>query len=214
MFLFLVLPALALTGLWLLGPVLIAPVEPFDQGPGGAIAYVSLYNQLQEQAPQLYGGKDLNLQLNEAEFSGMVSSALLSGRRSSNPIHKVRADLNGGKIYLETVLRFADDQVPERYQGPIGVRLALEPGVEEYGMVQFRIAHVAVGRIPIPRNLIQWVGRQFSLDIPGFDAVSATITLPLGDVLANQVGRPVNVKDFTVNENALIMVLSLPDLAQ
>jgi hypothetical protein len=206
----LILPAAGVAALWAYGPYWIAPVEDFTQGPGGAIAYVSLYNQIQSQAANFWSGGDVHLEMNQAEFSGMLSSALLSGKRPDAPIQKVRTGLLDGQIRVETVLMLPYPSIPERYQGPVGLKLRLRPMVAGNGTIRFQITRATLGRIPIPPQLIQWAGRLYDLNMPGFNANGPSIQLPAGDMIASQLGRSVTIKRFTADEGKLTMVIAMP----
>ncbi len=205
----LALPGLGALAVWSYGPYWIAPVEDFAQGPGGAVAYISLLNQIQQQAGSFWSGGDLKLVMTESEFSGMLSSALLSGRTDANPIRKVRGDLVEDEIRVETVMQFQDERVPARYRGPVGLKVRLNPVVAENGEVQFAITRATVGRIPVPRQAIQWAGRFLPAGTPGLNLNEAMISLPLGDMIAAQLGRRVEVKDVAVDNGKLSLVLSL-----
>lgn len=194
---------------WAYGPYWLAPVEDFAQGPGGAVAYVSLYQQLNRQGGQFWAGGDLTIVMNQEEFSGMVSSALLSGRRPENPIRKVRTTLIDGEIRVETILQLPYEQVPERYRGPIGLKLRLRPAVAQNGVVQFQISRATVGRIPIPTALIRWAGRAFPINAPGFNAQDPSISLPVSDAIASHFGRQVRIKQFSANGGQMSMVIAM-----
>ena len=205
----LVLCLLLPAGVWVFGPALIAPRVDFEQGPGGAIAYISIAQQLRTQAAALWNGKDISLKVNEQEFSGMLASALLSGRTQHNPLRKVRAELRADQIRVESVLMVIDDRVPERFQGPIGLELWVRPQMAADGQVRFQITSAAIGRIPVPISLIQWAGRTLQVDTPGFSASDATITLPLGEMVGSQIGRTVQLKEFSVDQMELTMVAAV-----
>lgn len=202
------LPGLGTLALWAYGPYWVAPVEEFTQGPGGAVAYISLLNQIQDQAATFWSGGDVRLIMTESEFSGMLSSALLAGRGEEYPIRKVRSDLVDGEMRVETVMRFQHPRVPERYRGPVGLKVRLNPVVGKNGSIQFAITRAAVGRIPVPRQVIRWAGRLLPVGAPGLDTENASISLPLGDMVAAQLGRRVNVKDVTVADGKLSLVLT------
>lgn len=209
MLLLLALPACGALAAWSYGPYWIAPVDNFTQGPGGAVAYVNLYRQLQEQAPAFWEGKDIVIVLNQAEFSGMLSSALLSGRDEADPIRKVRAGLLDGEIRVETVLRLPYPQVPERYHGPIGLKLRLLPLVTEQGLIRFRINRATIGQIPVPPTAIKWAGNLFGIQAPGFDPEGPAILLPVGEMVTSQFGRTVTIKEFTADEGKLTLVVAM-----
>lgn len=202
------LPFLLAAAAWAYGPYWIAPVDDFAQGPGGAVAYVSLYRQLQQQSHHFWTGGDVRISMNQAEFSGMLSSALLSGRTDEAPVRKVRAGLVDGEIRVETVLRLRHPQIPERYQGPVGLKLRLHPDVDE-GQVRFRITRATLGRIPIPTKLIQWAGRLVDIPIPGFNPAEPAILLPVSDMVTAQWGRQITIKQFTADDGQLALVMSM-----
>lgn len=205
----LLLPFAAAGALWALGPWLLAPVEDFEQGPGAAVAYISLSQQLQKQIGQFWAGKPISVSLSETEFSGLLSSALLSGRPEENPLRKVRAELIENQIRVETVLVADDLRIPERFRTPKGLRVRLRPAVTEAGTIRLEVTRASVGRVPIPVELIHWAGRTFPVETPGFDAGTATIELPLGDMLGNQFGRKVEISQFDVNEGHVTMSLTI-----
>ncbi len=209
----LVLTAILATGLvWWRGPVWLAPIETFAQGPGGAVAYVTIANQIREQSAAFWTGGDVHMQLDQAEFSGMLSSALLTGRTSEDPIQRVRGSLVDGEIKVEAIVQLPNSPLPERFRGPIGVRLRLNPVVTERGLVQFQITRAYAGRVPIPPTLIRWVGRLFPvIDIAGFDARAAAISLPLGDMVSSSLGRKLEIKRVSANDGRLQITIAMPD---
>jgi hypothetical protein len=203
------LPSLGLLSLWAYGPYWIAPVEDFAQGPGGAIAYVSLYNQIQSQQADFWTGGDVTIEMNQTEFSGMLSSALLSGQSERDPIRKVRAGLADGEIRVETVLKFPYASIPQRYQGPVGLKVQLIPVVADNGVVRFQITRAALGRIPVPAKLIQWAGKLFPITAPGFNPEGPSVMLPVGDMIARQLGRSVTIKQFASDQGKLKLVVAM-----
>lgn len=208
----LLLSTLLLLGL-LLTPALIAPPQDFVQGPGGAVAYVSLWNQLHEQYPEFWAGEEIHLVMTESEFSGMLSSALLSGRGPSDPLQKVRAGLADGEIRVETVLTLPWPEIPARYRGPVGLRVRLQPEVAESGLIRFRISRAQVGQIRLPVSLIRWVGSRIPAGFEGLDLRSATISLPVGDMVAASLGRRLELRKVTAVAGRLTLSLSLaPDI--
>lgn len=210
----LVLVLLASGGLWVFGPVLIRPVDYFAQGPGAAIAYVSLARQMASQAPEFWAGQEIQLVVNEDEFSGMLASALLSGRQPGNPVRRVRSTLSRGSIAVDSVLLLTDPRIPERFQGEVGLRLWLRPTVTKSGQVDFAIIRAAVGRIPVPVALIRWAGQYLPVSTPGFDARQAVISLPVSQMVTAQFGRNVKLKQFSVTDQELTLMLVMPKKAQ
>lgn len=204
----LVVPCLLLL-LLLLAPALVAPPQDFTQGPGGAVAYVSLWNQLHDQYPAFWAGEEIHLSMTEPEFSGMLSSALLSGRGPADPLQKVRAGLDDGEIRVETVLTLPWPELPTRYRGPVGLRLRLQPVVAESGLIRFRISRVQVGRIPLPVAAIRWAGGRVPIGFEGFDARNATISLPVGEMVAASLGRRLELRTVTAETGRLTLSLAL-----
>lgn len=203
------LPLLFILILWLFGPAWLAPVEDFPQGPGGAAAYVSLYRQLQRSG--FWRGQEAQVNLSEEEFSGMLSSALLSGRREQDLIRKVRGSLLEGEIAVETVLRFQHPRLPRRYRGPVGLRLRLHPEVTGDGQVQFVIRGATVGRLPVSPRVIRW-GRWFlPKGSTRLDLAKPAVLLPLGDLLAAQTGRRLMVKEVSARQGVVSIVVALPN---
>jgi hypothetical protein len=205
-----VLVALAAGILWYFGPELVAPVDNFVQGPGGAVAYISMARQIAEQAPEFWTGKDVRLTFTESEFSGMLSSALLSGRQPDSPIRRVRSSLLDNRIQVETILSLHDERVPAQFRDtPIGVTVRLRPTVTPAGQIQFEISRASLGRIPVPTALIRWAGRHLPVSTPGFDAAKATFTLPVSEMITNQFGRNVQLKDFAVTDQDLTLSIAM-----
>lgn len=206
----LILAVAGAAGLWWFGPDLVAPREDFDQGPGGAVAYITLSNQLRGQTQQFLGGKDVKIIVNQEEFSGMLASALLSGRGQENPVRKVRAYLPEGQLQVDTILELPYAQVPERYRNrPIGLTLDLQPVVSAEGEVQFRITHAKVGMIPVPVSLIKWAGQRLPLKVSNFDLKEATIELPISDLIAGSFGRNLTIKQFDSSKGQLTLVVAM-----
>jgi uncharacterized protein YpmS len=208
--LLLLLPGISLSLLWVYGPVLVAPQENFVQGPGGAVAYVNLWRQVQAQQAAFWSGQEVEIRIEEAELSGMISSALLSGRAATDPLRKVRTQMIDQQIRVETILHAHDSRVPNRYQGLVGLNLRLQPTVEEDGLVRFQITRTQLGTLPIPIWLIQWLGRYVPADTPHFQAREAAIRFPLSEMIASQLGRSVLVKGLEVRGEELRIRLSLP----
>lgn len=201
----------AAAGFWLYGPTLLLPREDFEQGPGGAIAYIGLSNQLRSQMNEFWSGDDVRLTMNQDEFSGMVSSAILSGQRPSNPITKVRSYLPEGEIQVDMVMVLPYEQVPEKFRNqPIGVTLDLEPTVDRFGQIEFRITYAKVGRIPVPVSLIKQAGRRFGLNVVGYDAEEAAVQLPITDLIAVNFGRNIVIREFTSSKGNLTLVMAMP----
>jgi hypothetical protein len=192
-------------------PGLLAPVEDFAQGPSGIVGYVSLSNQLRAQSEAFWTGGDVELRLTEEEFSGMLSSALLTGRQPGDPIQRVRGTLAQGEIWIDTVLQMRSPSIPTRLQGPIGLRLQLVPEVAPSGDVLFRINRTTLGRLPIPPALIRLLGEAEVIDFPGFDARTASISLPLGDLVATSLGRRLEIKQVLAERGLLSLTIALPE---
>jgi hypothetical protein len=196
--------------LWFFGPTLVSPVEDFAQGPGAAVAYISLARQMAEQAPEFWEGHDVKLLVKEDEFSGMLSSALLSGRQAGNPVQRVRSSLERNRLQVETILSLQDPRIPAQFQSiPVGVRLWLRPTVTDSGQIEFAITRAALGQIPVPAAAIRWAGRHLPVSTPGFDAPQATITLPVSQMVTAQFGRNVQLKQFRVTDADLELVLAM-----
>lgn len=185
-------------------PALLAPVEDFPQGPGGAMAYASLSQQVRAQYAAFWGGKNVELVLTEPEFSGVVSSVLLTGQRAESPIRKVRATLTPGAIGVDAVVRLEQAPGPERFHGPFGLRLTLAPALVD-GTVRFHIAQAKVGRLPLPPRVIALIGNR----IPGFNATEATFDLPLAGWLSTQLGHEVRILGLAAESGKLRMTVSL-----
>ncbi|MFZ5813922.1 MAG: hypothetical protein ACOY93_01285 [Bacillota bacterium] len=196
--------------LWWSGPALLAPVQDFAQGPGAAVAYVSLSHQIREQSAQFWTGGDVQIRLAQEEFSGMLASALLTGRRPTDPIQRVRGSLAGGEVKVEAVLSLPYSQVPERFRGPIGLRLWLQPVVTRSGLVQFRITRAHAGRIPVSPALIRLAGRLLPATAPGFNAAAAAIDLPLSDMVSGSLGRRLEIKRFSAESGQLHLTIAVP----
>lgn len=192
-------------------PGLLAPPEDFVQGPSGIVGYVSLSNQLRAQSEAFWTGQDVELRLTEEEFSGILSSALLSGREPGDPIRRVRGTLEQGEIWVDMVLHLSRSSVPARLRGPIGLRLRLVPEVAPSGDVVFGISGTTVGRFAIPPSLIRLLGRMEVVDFPGFDARTARISLPLGNMVANSLGRRLEIKEVLAERGLLSLTIALPE---
>lgn len=204
-----VLLLLGALSLWWLVPTLLAPIEPFAQGPSAVVAYVSLWNQLQAQASPFWAGQEIQIHLNDEEFSGMLSSALLSGKRPANPLEKVRGQLLGSQVGVEAVLRLPTAKLPSAWQGPIGLRVGLAPDGVEGGQVRFRIDSVQAGRLPIPLGLVRWAA-QFAPQPPtGIDLQAGTIALPVSDLVSQSLGRPLAVKSVAVVDGQLQIAIAM-----
>lgn len=200
--------------LWWTGPRLLAPVEDFVQGPGGAVAYVSLANQFREQSAEFWTGGDVHIRLHQEEFSGMLSSLLLTGRRSTDPIQRVRGSLVDGEVKVETVIHLPYDAVPERFRGPLGLKLRLHPVVTDTGLVQFRITRAYAGQVPVSPALIRWVGRIASPTMSGYNAREATILLPLSDMVSSSLGRRLEIREFNAEGDQLHLTIAMPTQKQ
>lgn len=206
----LVLAVAGVGALWYFGPALIAPVVDFPQGPGGVVAYIGLSNQLRSQTVPFLAGQDVRLTMNEEEFSGMVGSAVLSGKQQENPVRKVRAYLPEGQIQVDMILELPYEQIPQHYRNrPVGLTVDLQPEVSAAGEVQFLITRARLGRIPVPVEAIKWAGERVPFSHPSFDAKAATIKLPVGDLIAGNFGRNIRIKQFTSSQSKLTLVMAM-----
>jgi hypothetical protein len=202
----------AAAGFWLYGPSLLAPRENFEQGPGGAVAYIGLSNQLRAQMDEFWSGQDVRLTMNQEEFSGMVSSAILSGQTPANPVTKVRSYLPEGEIQVDMIMVLPYAEVPEQFRNqPIGVTLDLEPTVDRFGQIEFRITYAKLGRIPVPVSLIKQVGRRFGINTVGYDAEEAAIRLPITDLIAGNFGRNIVIREFISSSGTLSLLMAMPE---
>jgi len=200
----------ALAGLWWRLPALLAPVADFAQGPGGTEAYVSLATQIREQSDAFRTGGDVHLRLTEAEVSGMLASALLSGGSPDGPLARVRGGVDDGAILVEAVVRLPADRTPARLTGPIGVRLRLAPEVAGSGVIHFRITRAAVGKVSIPPALIRLAGRLLRPDWPGYDAREAAFVLPISELISQALGRRIEIRAFTAEAGQLHLTIAMP----
>ncbi len=202
--------ALAMTigvALWWSGPHLLAPREDFPQGPGGAVAYISLARQLRDQWTYVRSGGEIHLVMTEPEFSGMLSSVLLSGQGEERVIRKVRGRLEGAEIRVDAILESHDPRLPEHYRGPVGLTLHLDPTVSGGGEIRFQIKQAAAGRIPLPVPLLRWSGRW--LPVPGFDAQQVALTLPVTSLIEGQLGRQIDVTQFATKGGKLYLAADI-----
>lgn len=195
---------------WVFGPAWIAPLKDFPASPGGAVAYISLATQLRQQGTQIATGKDFTVEMNEEEFTGLLTSVLMSNKQPTNPLDKVHAALLPDLLQIEGVLRLPYEQIPARFQGPIGLELWLRPHLEQGGQVRLQVIRAALGRVPVPLQWIRWVGQRYPVAIPGYDPNEISISLPMADLMRQQVGRPVKVKGFRADTDKLTMTLALP----
>lgn len=193
--------------LWFAGPYLLAPNEDFPQGPGGAVAYISLAQQVRDQWARVRDGGEIRLVMTESEFSGLLSSALLSGRGEERVIRKVQGHLVGEAIRVDAILESHDPRLPDRYQGPVGLTLHLDPGVADDGKVQFEIMKATAGHIPLPMLLVRWSG--LWLKVPGFDAEHVALTLPVTSLIEGQLGRQVQVTQFAARGGKLYLAAQI-----
>lgn len=194
---------------WWLLPALLAPVEPFAQGPSAVVAYVSLWNQLQAQSGPFWAGQEVQIRLNAEEFSGMLSSALLSGKRPTNPLERVRGQLSGSQVGVEAVLRLDAAHLPIPWESPIGLRIGLSPDGVADGQVHFRIASVQAGRLPIPLGLVRWAARFAPQPPTGLDLRAGTIALPVSDLVSQSLGRPLAVTSLAVSDGSLQIAIAM-----
>jgi hypothetical protein len=205
-----ILPLLAGATLWFAGPSLFAPVEDFPQGPGGAIAYISLLKQLQPQLGKLLTGKDLTLVMSPAEANGMLASALLAGRKPGAPIQKVRSSLGDNVITVDLILQFDKPAVPERFRGPIGLRLDLVPVMAPDGRLDGHVRSVKLGKVPVPLALVRWAGEHFALATPEFDPSGPTLRIPVSTLVSGGLGRKLTIKTIQVSDQGLTLNVGNP----
>ncbi|HYG59572.1 MAG TPA: hypothetical protein VD902_16030 [Symbiobacteriaceae bacterium] len=206
----LVLLAAAGAAVWRWGPEWIAPTEQFTASPGGAVAYIGMATQVRNQGAQIYAGEDFTVSFSDTEFTGLVTSALLSRKQAENPLEKVRATVAPGEIRMDAVLKLPYPEVPARFRGPIGLTLWLQPTVEHGSNVRFQLTRAAIGRIPVPLSTVRWAGEKYAAAVPGYDARDIAFSLPLGDLLGQQMGRPVIIKRMDTNTGTLTMTLAFP----
>ncbi|HEY3368735.1 MAG TPA: hypothetical protein VGK74_27065 [Symbiobacteriaceae bacterium] len=195
--------------IWTYGPAWIAPAPDFPQGPGGALAFVSLSTQLRTQARQLARGEPVRLTLTEQEFSGVVSSALLSGWRGPGDQPKVRSLLENGLIRQEMVVRFQDPAVPERFRGPVGLRVWLEPRITPGAPARFRIVRGMVGRIPLSAAAIRRLSQASGFQPAGFDPAEPALVLPVESLISENLGRSFSIREFAVTGQKVTLTVAL-----
>ncbi|MFB5082547.1 hypothetical protein [Symbiobacterium thermophilum] len=201
----------ALVGLWWRLPLLVAPVADFEQGPGGTEAYVTVATQIREQSASFWTGGDVHLRLSEAEVSGMLSSALLSGGSPDGPLARVRGGVDDGVLLVEAVMAPPADRVPARLAGPVGLRLRLAPEVDETGVIQFRITGAHVGKIPVSPHLIRLAGWLLQPRWQGYDAREAAFILPVSDMISQALGRRIEIRSFTAGQGQLSLTIAMPE---
>lgn len=197
--------------LWWAAPGLLAPVADFEQGPGGTAAYVAVAMQIREQSAAFWTGGDVHLRLNEAEVSGMLSSALLSGGSPEGPLARVRGGVDDGAILVEAVLRPPPGQVPDRLSGPVGLRLRLAPEVDETGLIQFRITQAHLGKVPVSPALLRLAGRAVRPQWQGYDAREAAFILPISDMISQALGRRIEIRSFAAEAGQLRLTIAMPE---
>lgn len=187
------------------GPWLLSPTADFAQGPGGVAAFVSLSRQLQQQNVAFAAGRPVTIHLTAEEFDGLLASALLSGRRPTDPLRKVRSRLQGGQVVVETVMQPPAERVPKPYQGPMGLTLGMKPAVNRDGSIQLQIAQAYLGRVPLPLSLIPRLSKRVPLPFPGFDPEQVSVTLPLSELVSQQMGRHLTITTLQVTDDGLTL---------
>jgi hypothetical protein len=201
------LPFLLVGLFWLALPTLLAPVESFDQGPGAAIAYASLVQQLRAQEPTLQRGGELSLRFTEDEWNGLVASAVLSGRGESFPVKRIRTQLLTDGVRLDAVVEPLPDRVPDRFERPIGIQAALH--LESLGAREaiFSLSQIRLGWLPVPNTMLTTLSGRLGNPIPGLDPQSARLTVPLAQLIEGQVQRAVQLKTLKIKPGQITLTV-------
>lgn len=205
------------TIVWLLGillalvltlPYLLRPTLSFQQGPGGEVAYISLLRQLTSQAVSVARGNPVQLRLTEEEFSGLVSSAVLSDWEGPIPQPRLRTRLVDGNIRLEAIVPLDQMDQPWRLIRAVGLTLDLSPSVPPNGPPRFRILHAAIGRIPVSPGVIRLLGKTFAGQVPELDPNEPALLLPMDDLVIAALNRGLTVKQMQVQGNTVLLTVS------
>lgn len=202
-------PVLLLLLFVLFLPKLIEPIDPFEQGPGAAVAYVSLVQQLRAQEEIVASGGQITLHLTEQEWNGLLASAILSGKGSDFPVKRIRSALLQDGLRLETIIEPPPGTLPRQLERPIGLRADLRLLALDERTLSFTLADLRLGYLPVPNYALRTLAPRLGNPLPGFDLTNLRLTLPLADLVEGQVHRNVSLNSVNLGDGRVLLTAQI-----
>jgi hypothetical protein len=186
-------------------PNLLSPVESFEQGPGAAVAYVSLTQQLRAQEASLARGGQITLRFTEPEWNGLLASAVLSGRGETFPVKRIRSVLLQDGVRLDTIIEPPPGAVPRWFERPIGLQTDLHLIAQDGRTATFGVANLRLGWLTVPSAALRQLAPRLGNPLPDFDPASLRITLPIAQMIEGQIKRSVQLKEISLRPGQVIL---------
>lgn len=202
-------PIVLLVAFFLSLPILIQPVEQFEQGPGAAVAYVSLAQQLRAQEIALAQGGQITLRFTEEEWNGLLASAILSGRGPNFPVKRIRSVLLEDGVRLDSIVEPPPGALPSQFQRPIGLQVDLHLLTLTDRALTFEISGLRLGYLTVPNYALRELGPRLGNPLPGLDTERLRLTLPLADLVEAQVKRSVKLDQITLRPGQVILTAEI-----
>lgn len=195
---------------WIFLPSLLSPVAPFEQGPGAAVAYISLVQQLRAQQSTLDRGGALTLRFTEPEWNGLLASAILSGRGADFPVKRVRSFLLTDGVQLDTIIEPPPGALPSRFERPIGLQADLQLLSLDGGRsVTFGLSRLRLGWLTVPNSALKLIVPRLGNPLPWFDPSGLRLTLPLADMVEAQIGRPIKLTQVSLRPGQVVLTATV-----
>lgn len=186
-------------------PTLISPVEQFEQGPGAAVAYISLAQQLRAQEPTLAKGGRITLRFTDSEWNGLLASAILSGRGPEFPIKRVRSVLLQDGVRLDSIVEPPKGALPRMFERPIGLQVDLHLLSTDERSLTFDLSNLRLGYLTVPNYALRELAPRLGDPLPGFDAEQLRFTLPLADIVEAQIERSVKLSEISLRPGQVVL---------
>lgn len=186
-------------------PLLIQPVESFEQGPGAAVAYVSLAQQLRAQEVALAQGGQITLRFSEEEWNGLLASAILSGRGTDFPVKRIRSILLTDGVRLDSIIEPPAGALPSQFDRPIGLQVDLHLLTLADRSLTFDISGLRLGYLTVPNYALRELGPRLGNPLPGLDTEHLRLTLPLADLVEAEIKRSVKLEEISLRPGQVIL---------
>lgn len=186
-------------------PTLISPVEEFEQGPGAAVAYISLAQQLRAQEATLSQGGRITLRFTEAEWNGLLASAILSNRGPNFPVKRIRSFLLEDGVRLDSIIDPPPGSLPRMFERPIGLQADLHLLSLDERTITFDLSGLHLGYLTVPNYALRELAPRLGNPLPGLDAEHLRLTLPLAEMVEAQVKRSVKLSQISLRPGQVIL---------
>ncbi|HLO02815.1 MAG TPA: hypothetical protein VK191_06905 [Symbiobacteriaceae bacterium] len=198
----------------LLLPTLIGPVEQFEQGPGAAVAYVSLVQQLRAQEGALTKGGRITLRFTEAEWNGLLASAILSGRGEGFPVKRIRSALLSDGVRLDSIIEPPPGALPGQFERPLGLQVDLHLIALDERTLSFELSSLRLGYLTVPNYALRELAPRLGNPLPGFDSERLRLTMPLADMVEAQIKRSVKLSEISLQPGQVILTAEVGQVRQ